>query len=490
MAELTSAGLIIRRYPEILTALQEAMKNNISSELIFDEDTILGQITQILANEYAAMEEMLQSLDDSMDRDKAEGASLDKLLYLIGLDRLQPAKSSGFVQFICRNNTTIPLGTITRNPSSGDRFFSTSPVTAIPSAALDSWWKPEVANNRMYTITVEGNNFSYTSGAGATATDIVSGLAAAASIVSYPTFSVAVDLIDGNQHLKVSSKSGVDNISSSATQYLTPERVRISVPAESEVFGSIPVPQGSITELVSGLGGVYSLRNDKEFGVGRLRETDDQFRLRATQSLSVSGSSTYSAIYQALTAIPEASTVLLLENEEPAPDINGLPPHSFEAIVDIPDTPELDIKVAEVLWAEKPIGIQSYGTRSVTIIDDIGYERVLSFSRPEDEYIAVRVTYTLYDEEVPSENLDELIKDAVLNFGYELTAGEDVIPRRFIGGVYANTDGLDTVTVEAQVLPSAGATPVAGSWSQNKINITPRKTAAFNRTQVYTVDAS
>lgn len=489
MAQLTTAGLIIRRYPEILTAIQDAMRTNISSGLIFDEDTILGQITQILANEFAVMEEMLQALDDTMDRDKAEGAALDKLLYLIGLERLQAARSSGFVQFITRPDVTIPLGTIVQNPSSGDRFFSTLPVTSSTTNALQVWWRPDVKNSTTYTISVNGSDFSYTSDASATDSEIITGLASAINAVASVNYEAGADVQDGVNLLKVQTKTE-STISVTSVQDLEATRVRISVPVEAEVFGAINAPIGSITALVSGLGGVFSLRNDEKLGVGRLTETDSEFRLRATQSLSVPGSSTFSAIYTALTSLPEVSNVLLLENNTAVTDSNGLPPHSFEAIVDIPDTLANDKLIAETLWNEKPIGIQSYGTVSVDFVDAIGETRTLQFSRPEDEWIAIRVTYTRYDEETVSANIGELIKDAVIAYGQTLTSGEDVIPRRFVGGIYGNTSGLDEVIVEAQVLPTSGSTPVPGSWSQNRIPVTPRKTAAFLRTNITVVDAT
>ena len=118
MAVLTESGLVIRRYPEIVQLIQNILLEQVSSTLIFDTNDILGQIVNILSVQYAAMEEMLQILNDNMDRDKAEGASLDALLKLIGVIRLEAAATSGYVQFITDEGVILTEGTIVKNPSS------------------------------------------------------------------------------------------------------------------------------------------------------------------------------------------------------------------------------------------------------------------------------------------------------------------------------------------------------------------------------------
>ena len=109
MAVLTESGLVIRRYPEIVQLIQNTLLEQVSSTLIFDTNDILGQIVNILSVQYAAMEEMLQILNDNMDRDKAEGASLDALLKLIGVVRLEAAATSGYVQFITDSLTRADI---------------------------------------------------------------------------------------------------------------------------------------------------------------------------------------------------------------------------------------------------------------------------------------------------------------------------------------------------------------------------------------------
>lgn len=483
MAILTAQGLQIRRYPEIVKAIQDAALTNISSELSFDEDLLITQIVNIIAVQLSNLEETLQVLNDARDRDKAEGSALDELLWVIGLRRLKSGRSAGEVTFVTREDVTIPTDTFLMNPSNRDRFRTTGSVIASPRACRAVWYSIEVANERTYTVTVEGSDFSFTSDETATNEEIIAGLSAAINAVDAGAYTAASDSPAGVPLLRISSKTE-DNIDTSVVQYLSAERVKIKVPVQAIEVGPIQVPPAAITSLLTGLGGVFFLVNEESFGVGRFRETDAEFRLRASQSLAVSGSSTYAALFTALSNLPEVSEVVLLENSSAAV-VEGLPAHSFEAIVNIPDTAANDTLIANTLWNEKPIGIQSHGTVTVNIVDDIGQSRTLKFSRPEDVFIAIKVTYTLYDEETPPEFLSDIIKAAVLAYGNSLSAGVDVIPRRFIGPIYTATgSGLEDVTVEAQVLALQNDAPVELDWSEAPIDIIPRKTARFQLSKI------
>lgn len=132
MAELTAQGLLIRRYPEIYEAIKTAMARNIPIAIDWDEDLLHTQIVQIIANEIAIAEEMLQVLNDARDRDKAEGNALDDVLGGIGLRRIAPSKSAGNVFFTTRNQVTIPTDTILSNPSNSIRFRTTEIRSANP----------------------------------------------------------------------------------------------------------------------------------------------------------------------------------------------------------------------------------------------------------------------------------------------------------------------------------------------------------------------
>lgn len=494
MATLTENGLVIRRYPELFQAIKNKLIEDVYTGISVEEDIFLGQIVQILSNEYAALEEVLLALNDSLDRDKAAGAALDRLVYLLGDSRNAATPSAGNVEFLLEEGVTVPQGTTVENPSTGDTFSATTSITATQGKHKFILYEvSSVLNSTEYLVTVNGVDHTYTSDVDATESEIVTGLSNAIMAVSSSVYAAQPFIIDGTTYLKIVSIDTVTDISTNVLQYLTPYQIKVSVPFEADEVGAIKAPVNTVTRLVSGVGGVFSLSNDISFGVGRLRETDTELRTRVSQVTNTVQGLTYSGMYSSLINIDEVSNVTLLVNGSNATDVNGLPPHSFEAIVDAPDTAAINTKIATVIWEGKPIGIEEYADPNVatktevTITDDNGQPRTIEFSRPEDIFIALRFTYTLDDESELPANVSDVIKALAVAYGQTLTSGKDVNTQKFSSYVFLNTTGMDSIVCEAQTLASEGAAPDGGSWSTSNIPISPRQTAQFKTASVTVV---
>ena len=178
---------------------------------------------------------------------------------------------------------------------------------------------------------------------------------------------------------------------------------------------------------------------------------------------------------------------VVIENVTGSVDAGGRPPKSFEAVITAPNTPDNNAEIGQVIWKDKPAGIETFGNSNVTITDTTGTQRVVYYSRPAGQFIAVRVTYTLYNEEsFPAEG-NQLIQDAVVAYGNSISVGEDVIPKRFYGSIYTAVEGIDDLTVECQVLAASGDTPVGGSWSEALIPVSDADVATFSVVDTYPV---
>jgi hypothetical protein len=486
MADLTSSGLVVNRYPEIKQIIQQGIQANAAASISFDEDLILTQIVNILATEMAQYEEVLQALYSSLDRDKAEGAALDSLLFLVGLTRNGATKTSGFIEVVTGDGSNIPFGTVVENPSSKDRFLTTQAILSTVTACTEARYTvDDTPANTLITVNINGTDYTYTTGGSPTEESIVDGIIGSVPVNSSIGYTASKSLEPVT--LVITSKTD-DNISVDIQQYLVPLSSRVLVPVESQVDGAIKAPAYSVTETVTPIPNIIALQNVSDFGVGRLRETDTEFRTRATQTLAVSGSSTYAAMLAAMSNLSEVSNVLIEENETSTTNALGLPPHSFEVIVNAQDTPEIDNLIATTIFEEKPLGIQTHGNNTVTIVDSTGKNRDISFSRPTAIIVATRITYSLYSEEQPTPNIQEVMKQAIVDYGAGLSSGKDVIPRRFIGGLYSNTTGLDSVTVEMQIINNSGDTPVELDWSENTIPILPSEYSVFNSQDISFVE--
>lgn len=473
---LTETGLQIRRFPEVQSAIQAAILQNVSTEVIFDEDTLMAQIVNIIAAEISSLEEVVQSVYDSLDRDKAEGSSLDSLLNLIGLQRIGQAATNGLELFTGDDGAVIPQGTILANPSTGDRFETTAIGNLQQAACLSCDYQVgTVSNSTQYTVTVNGGDYSYTSDVSATEEEIVDGLLAQLNTPPDRVWEAAK--LATPFRLRVATNNGA-NIVLNVQAALVPERVTNMVPIAALEFGTVRAPRNTITQVITAVGGVTSVNNPDALGTGRDRETDEAFRLRASQSLSLSGSATIPAISAALLNLPDVSSALVVENDTGVV-VDGRPAKSFECVVTAPITTAIDDAIANTIWNDKPAGIQTVGNTAITITDSTGVQRIINFSRPAGTFIAVRVTYGLYNEEVFPADGPTLIRDAVVTYGSSLAAGEDVIPQRFYGSIYSAVEGIGDLTVECQVLPSQGATPT--NYSGQVTSVTDQAGAArFN----------
>lgn len=481
MAELTAAGLVIRRYPEIRELITKAINQNSNAELIFDEDIILGQIVSIIATQQTQTEEVLQAIYSALDRDKAEGTALDSLLSLVGLERLKASKSStDFMLFKTDNDVTISAGYIVENPSTRERFFTTiSKLLSVASCYSAEYSVGSLPATTPITITVDTIDYTYTTTAAPTALEIVNGLMGVINADTVATWTATVNTeVAGNETLSVTSDSDTAEIAVSAIDTIEPLSVSSFTSIEAEFAGPIKAPIGTITDPVTPQT-VISVTNTKELGIGRKREEDGEARIRASKSLAVSGSSTYAAVLGAILNLAEVNTVLIEENETNTTNALGLPPHSFEVIVSAPDSVEVNQLIAKTIWDEKPLGIQTHGNTTVIYKDTTNTDRTLKFSRPAQVITAVRITYTLYAEETPTTGIETAIRSAVITYGNSLTSGTDIIPKRFYEDIYKNTTGIEDVTVEMQRITTSGDTPVLGNWSEARIPVLPSETSSF-----------
>lgn len=129
-----------------------------------------------------------------------------------------------------------------------------------------------------------------------------------------------------NTSTKVTAISNVANITITATDTSFPYSLNVGtnllvmqvsspVPFQAQTFGPIPVPVGSLTDILTPVAGWQSLTNFKAGVTGRFTETDVELRLRRINSLRLSGAATVEAIRaRLLQEVPGVTSVTIFEN--------------------------------------------------------------------------------------------------------------------------------------------------------------------------------
>ncbi|NRA92788.1 MAG: hypothetical protein HRU26_08905 [Psychroserpens sp.] len=187
-------------------------------------------------------------------------------------------------------------------------------------------------------------------------------------------------------------------------------------------------------------------------------ETDAQLRFRVKRFLSAGGNSTVQAMYAQVSNISGITDVNIAENdchvqeERQSSDVNApvtyRPPNSFEVCVEGGD----DNEIARVIRLTKPAGIQAFGETVIPSVDAQGVTRAIGFTRAQSVDIFLRLSYSLYNEELFPANGEDQIADALVAFGaQEYVLGKDIIAQRIVGQVHEAVRGIQNVTVETSL---------------------------------------
>jgi uncharacterized phage protein gp47/JayE len=476
MAGLDATGLTIKRFPEVVEDLVTSEQQNISPNIATEEDSVVGQFNTILGEAIAELWELAEVVNSNFDKDKAEGRNLDDLGDLIGVSRIGSSKSAGPLRVVAKDGVVFPINTILTSSVNDTRFLVTS-STIISSVLCYSatFSVAQVLNSTQYSLIVNDNTYLFTSDVSATANEIVVGLKAEIDADTIATWTATL-----SGDTLIITTSDASEIVSSSNSYLSVISVSKDVPIEAEEAGLLVVPANTVSVLISPISDVTSVTNLSALVTGRLAETDEEFRARFSLSGGVNGKSTLPAIRSQLLSTEGVSSVTVIENDTAVTDGEGLPPKSFESIVQ----GGADADIGATIWNNKPAGIATYGLSSVIIEDSIGEQRTINYTRPSVINIAVQVTYTLYAEETFPDNGDEQLADIILAHINNLGADVDVIPQRLFGPLYSGVTGLESLVVEIQTLVSPGDTPGGGSWVQVPIPIDIREFSQTTLTDI------
>lgn len=164
----------------------------------------------------------------------------------------------------------------------------------------------------------------------------------------------------------------------------------------SEQPGPFVANAGTLTGIATPVIGWTAVTNAASAVEGIPEDTDAVLRNEREAELAASGSSTIDAIRSDLLLVSGVIQAFVYENVTEVVDTNGLPGHSFRAIIYDGITPTAtNNSVAQAIWNDRPTGIQSYGGTSGTATDSTGAAHTVYFDRAVQVPIYVSLTTTL-----------------------------------------------------------------------------------------------
>lgn len=413
-------------------------------------DSVAGQINGVIARQIGLVWEALEAIYHSQYPNSATGIALDNVAALENITRL-PATSTAVQAAIQGDEgTLVPATTRASITPTGEQFEAQADATIARTNTLRVKISINtVANTTLYRISINGTNSDFTSDGSATDLEIAAGLTIAVNASIEPA--TAVDNLDGTITITTDDNETAMDIDVDPQEAPTFERLDLDEiwtpqPYAAVNTGAVQALTGTLNVIETPVSGFDAITNLQDGTLGRDLETDTDLRIRRKQVLSLGGLATLAAILANIVAEVEGVTAAAIyENTTDAIDVDGRPPHSFEAVVQ----GGTDADVAQKIWDTKPAGIATFGNTTEQIEDSNGDLQDVNFSRPVPQYIHLKFVYTLYAEEDFPIDGEAQIAAAVLAFALaNHPVGRDVLLDRFIGPCFT-VPGLASVTVTA-----------------------------------------
>lgn len=389
------------------------------------DSSLLGRLILLDAPGDSELWEEMQNVYLSFDPNSATGVALDNLVALAGITRNRETYSTATAIVEGERGTVIPFGEQVSSPSTGNTFTTTSLVQLDLTNATGITVEVESVQNSSpytisYTVGTSTSTIQYTSTSSATEQEILNGLHSL--IVSqHPLLDSAVE----ESELIINGTDEFRSHTFTLSANLAAPLVRKNVDIVATQTGPLEQPPHSITKIDTPVFGWNSVTNPSAAVVGRNRETDEELRERFRFSKFQRASNISESLYSALISTSGVEEVVIYENETDSTDENGLPPHSFLPVILGGSGQE----VAQAVWANKPLGILSYGNTTVQVLDSQGFPHDVSFERPNPVTIYISMDLST-NEDFPAFGEDRVREALIEYFREHFGIGDDVVYSR------------------------------------------------------------
>lgn len=432
---LTTTGFSTMTFEEIRAIINARLLETISPTLDLSDRAFEGQIVAIVCEHFAQLWELAEVAHGALDSDKATGPALDVVAALIGTVRPSASASAVIMTLTGVPTTVVPEGSIGRVPD--EARFATREAATIE--AVDAW-----APSTTYAVGDRVTN------AGRIYLADVGGESAGSG---GPT-TTASAIVDG----------------AVTWRYLGEGTGAVDVEALATEPGALTANAGTITEIVTPVGGWSSVANVEDAAVGRELASDAELRVLRRADLGRPGTGTLPAVGTDLRGVPGVTSANVLVNNTNETDVNGLPPHSIEALIIGGE----DQDIWDRLHKSVPAGIGTVGDELGYVEDAAGVLHAYRFTRPEPVEIYV-VLEAVYHASVAPVDLEDRMIAAVVAGGDALGGGRDVVASRVAAWAFVDDSLLDVVAkIGLFVGPTTSVT----------IPIDLRQLAAFDTSRV------
>ena len=432
MAGITKEGLVIKRLPEVIGSLREKA-TTIFQDLVQPGDvvdtsdsTTLGRIIGLVADELSDLWEASAGIYWAYDPNSATGVALDNLVMLAGITRRGEEPTEADIYVEGNPGTTISRNMQVRSSLTSNTYRVVADVPLSSDDCLGigiTITTPVTSGNYtiVYTPSHSATPFTITvpRNAGETQRAALENIAAEIAN-NHPLLSTYFR----DEILFIHGAIEFQLFDFTVTTPVNVSKILQTAVVRGTTTGPVVEPANALNQIATPSLAWDNVWNPFAASTGSNRETDEELRIRFRNTKFQRGTNVIESLYTALYDLDGVQEVLIIDNDTDAEDDYGNPAHSFLVIVE----GGLNSSVAQAIWRNRPVGIQSNGDVSVSIIDSYGFIRTVQFSRPT--YVPIYMEIEL--EKGPAfpadgeEQIREKLVAHINNFGID----DDVIYTR------------------------------------------------------------
>lgn len=428
MYGLTDSGFNIKRLPVIKEEIETSLRNRINQNIDLRAESIFGQFVGLESELATIFWEVMQDIYLSQYPDYATGNSLDYVVSINGITRLEAVSTS--INVVCYgvNNTILAAGREAK-ARNGDIYRTLTNTTISRLNAVECTIGVDTVSIGAYTVQVGALSYSFTATGADTAQTILQGLYNAMS-------SAPLNRILNEDSLTIQVDVGV---TFDVSANLNINEVGTVVFFEAVEKGAKLLPIGELNEIETPVFGWNRVNNLVDGVVGRNRETDESLRIRREQSILITATHTLQAIKSKVRQLDFVSDVFAMENNTETTDAFGTPRQYIWIIVEGGE----DLEIATAIYNTVAGGIGTRGDQHITVTDEDGQDYIINFDRPDYIDVNIKIEYVRL-ENFPI-NGEDLIKDSLVNRGNQFLINEDLIysrlytPINSVTGVQVNS---------------------------------------------------
>lgn len=396
---LTDDGWIPRSYEDITEGIAQRLRGRYGPNAASDPESVEGVAIAVVGELATQLWEAGTDIYASQDPDSNTGQAQDQVCAITGTFRDPARKSVVTETFIGDVGTDVDVDTGVTSEGVAPPVFAVKTLGTI--AAADAW-----QTSHAYAVGAFVKNDGDADGTFSIYYCITAGVSAA----SIGPGGDNLDITDGTAHWRwIGDGAGFVQLVCACT-----------------VTGPVGAATYSLTVPANSIAGVNNVINLEDAQPGSNVMNDTALRIFREEELAKPGTGTYDAMTADLFEVgPVDNPVLSVHIFNNVEDfaVDGVPPHCFEALIEGGD----DQLVRDAILKNRPLGIGTAGTVFGTAVDSEGGVNVIKFSRPETKDISISVSLTRNPKTYPT-NGDELVKQAIFDWGFFLQAGYDVEP--------------------------------------------------------------